>query len=86
MRGRVKLTQTGKTACGIEIPAQVVAGLGPSRGPAVRATIVTPHLALRAPTPCWTHGGPEGSWGGEFVPGAAGGWGDTGSCFPIRHD
>jgi len=31
--------QTGKTACGIDIPAKVVAGLGPSRRPAVKATI-----------------------------------------------
>jgi hypothetical protein len=31
--------QSGKTACGIEIPATVVAELGPSRRPAVKATI-----------------------------------------------
>ena len=36
---RAKVLQTGKTACGIEIPARVVAGLGPSRRPAVKATI-----------------------------------------------
>lgn len=39
MRLRVKVLQTGKAACGIEIPARVVAGLGPSRRPAVKATI-----------------------------------------------
>jgi len=38
-RIRAKVLQTGKTACGIEIPATVVAGLGPSRKPAVKATI-----------------------------------------------
>jgi len=36
---RVKVLQTGKTACGIEIPATVVAGLGASRKPAVKATL-----------------------------------------------
>lgn len=38
-RIRAKILQSGKTACGIEIPATVVAGLGPSRKPAVKATI-----------------------------------------------
>lgn len=39
MRIRAKVLQSGKTACGIEIPATVVAGLGSSRRPAVKATI-----------------------------------------------
>jgi hypothetical protein len=36
---RAKILQTGKSACGIEVPATVVAGLGPSRRPPVKATI-----------------------------------------------
>ena len=39
MKLRAKILQTGKTACGIEIPADVMAGLGPSRRPAVKATV-----------------------------------------------
>ncbi|HEY1455358.1 MAG TPA: YdeI/OmpD-associated family protein [Candidatus Dormibacteraeota bacterium] len=39
MKLRAKILQAGKNACGIEIPATVVAGLGSSRRPAVKATI-----------------------------------------------
>ena len=39
MRLRVTIEGTGKTAAGIEIPAEVVASLGSSRRPAVRVTI-----------------------------------------------
>ncbi|HEY1421370.1 MAG TPA: YdeI/OmpD-associated family protein [Candidatus Dormibacteraeota bacterium] len=39
MRIRATVLQSGKTACGIEIPATVVAGLGSTRRPAVKATI-----------------------------------------------
>jgi hypothetical protein len=39
MRIRARILQTGKTAAGIEIPAQVVSALGASRKPPVRATI-----------------------------------------------
>ena len=39
MRFRATVKLGGKTATGIEVPDEVVAGLGPSRRPAVRATI-----------------------------------------------
>jgi bifunctional DNA-binding transcriptional regulator/antitoxin component of YhaV-PrlF toxin-antitoxin module len=39
MRFRAKILQTGKTAAGIEVPAKVVAALGSSKRPPVRATI-----------------------------------------------
>ena len=39
MRFRAVIESSGKTAAGIHVPADVVAGLGPSRKPAVRATI-----------------------------------------------
>lgn len=39
MRLRVTIEGTGKTAAGIEVPAEIVAGLGPSKRPAVRVTI-----------------------------------------------
>lgn len=39
MRFRALIEATGKTAAGVEVPAGVVAALGPSRKPPVRATI-----------------------------------------------
>ena len=39
MRFRASLLAAGKTATGIEVPADVVAGLGQSKRPAVRVTI-----------------------------------------------
>jgi len=39
MRFRAKVLQAGKTATGIEVPAKVVAALGSSKVPLVRATI-----------------------------------------------
>jgi hypothetical protein len=39
MRFRATIEGTGKTAAGVHVPAEVVAALGPSRRPAVRATI-----------------------------------------------
>jgi len=39
MRFRTKLLPAGKTAAGIEVPAKVVAALGSSKRPPVRATI-----------------------------------------------
>ena len=39
MRFRAKILQSGKTAAGIEVPANVVAALGSSKRPPVRATI-----------------------------------------------
>jgi hypothetical protein len=39
MRFRAKILQSGKTAAGIEVPANVVAALGSSQRPPVRATI-----------------------------------------------
>ncbi len=39
MKFRATIESSGKTAAGIHVPAEVVAALGPSRKPAVRATI-----------------------------------------------
>ncbi len=39
MKFRATIEASGKTAAGIHVPAEVVAALGPSRKPAVRATI-----------------------------------------------
>ena len=39
MRFRTKILQSGKTAAGVEVPAKVVAALGSSKRPPVRATI-----------------------------------------------
>jgi hypothetical protein len=39
MRFRATIEQGGKTATGIEIPAEIVAGLGSSKHPKVRVTI-----------------------------------------------
>ncbi|HEV2027465.1 MAG TPA: YdeI/OmpD-associated family protein [Candidatus Dormibacteraeota bacterium] len=39
MRFRAKILQSGKTAAGIDVPAKVVAALGSSKRPPVRATI-----------------------------------------------
>ena len=39
MRFRAKILQSGKTAAGIEVPSKVVAALGSSKRPPVRATI-----------------------------------------------
>src|SRR5450756_929466 len=39
MRFRTKILQSGKTAAGIEVPERVVAALGSSKRPPVRATI-----------------------------------------------
>jgi Bacteriocin-protection, YdeI or OmpD-Associated/Domain of unknown function (DUF1905) len=39
MRFRTTILQNGKTATGIEVPAEVMAALGPSRRPPVRVTI-----------------------------------------------
>jgi hypothetical protein len=39
MRFRATIQGTGKTAAGIQVPNEVVEALGPSRKPAVRATI-----------------------------------------------
>ena len=39
MRFRAEILQSGKTAAGIEVPAKVVAALGSSKRPPVRATI-----------------------------------------------
>jgi hypothetical protein len=39
VRFRTKILQSGKTATGIEVPAKVVAALGSSKRPPVRATI-----------------------------------------------
>jgi hypothetical protein len=39
MRFRTKILSAGKTAAGIEVPAKVVAALGTSKRPPVRATI-----------------------------------------------
>jgi predicted thioesterase len=39
MRFRTKILPAGKTAAGIEVPAKVVAALGSSKRPPVRATI-----------------------------------------------
>jgi hypothetical protein len=39
MRFRTTILQTGKTACGIRVPDDIVAGLGSGRRPAVRVTI-----------------------------------------------
>jgi hypothetical protein len=39
MRFRTKILPAGKTAAGIEVPAKVVAALGTSKRPPVRATI-----------------------------------------------
>jgi hypothetical protein len=39
MRFRTKILQAGKTAAGVEVPAKVVAALGSSKRPPVRATI-----------------------------------------------
>jgi hypothetical protein len=39
VRFRARILQSGKTAAGIEVPAKVVAALGTSRRPPVRATI-----------------------------------------------
>lgn len=39
MRFRTTIKQSGKTATGIEVPAEVVAGLGSGKRPAVRVTI-----------------------------------------------
>jgi hypothetical protein len=39
MRLRVRIEGAGKTAAGIEVPAEVVASLGSSKRPAVRVTI-----------------------------------------------
>jgi len=40
MRFRTKILPAGKTAAGIEVPAKVVAALGSSKRPPVRATII----------------------------------------------
>ena len=39
MRLRVRIEGAGKTAAGIEVPAEVVSSLGSSKRPAVRVTI-----------------------------------------------
>lgn len=39
MRFRATIEQAGKTATGIEVPAEVVTGLGSSKRPAVRVTL-----------------------------------------------
>jgi hypothetical protein len=39
MRFRTVILQSGKTATGIRVPAEVVASLGPSKRPAVRVTV-----------------------------------------------
>ncbi len=39
MRFRTRILPAGKTAAGIEVPAKVVAALGSSKRPPVRATI-----------------------------------------------
>jgi hypothetical protein len=39
MRFRATILQAGKTATGIEVPAEVVTSLGPSKRPAVNVTI-----------------------------------------------
>lgn len=39
MKFRAKILATGKTAAGIIVPEEIVAGLGKSRHPAVKATI-----------------------------------------------
>ena len=39
MRFRASVQLSGKTATGIQVPTEVVEGLGPSRRPAVRVTI-----------------------------------------------
>ncbi|HLV97424.1 MAG TPA: YdeI/OmpD-associated family protein [Ktedonobacterales bacterium] len=39
MRFRASIQLSGKTATGIEVPAEVVASLGPSKRPSVRVTI-----------------------------------------------
>jgi bifunctional DNA-binding transcriptional regulator/antitoxin component of YhaV-PrlF toxin-antitoxin module len=39
MKFRAVIESSGKTAAGIHVPAEAVAALGPSRKPAVRATI-----------------------------------------------
>lgn len=39
MRFRTTILQSGKTATGIQVPPEVVAGLGPSKKPAVKVTI-----------------------------------------------
>jgi Bacteriocin-protection, YdeI or OmpD-Associated/Domain of unknown function (DUF1905) len=39
MRFRAKILQSGKTAAGIEVPEKVVAALGSSKRPPVRATV-----------------------------------------------
>lgn len=39
MRFSATIDQNGKTACGIRVPEEVVAGLGSSRRPAVRVTL-----------------------------------------------
>ena len=39
MKFRAKVLLSGKTACGVEVPAKVVDGLGSTKRPLVRATI-----------------------------------------------
>ena len=39
MKFRTAIIQTGKTACGIRVPDEIVAGLGSSKRPAVLVTI-----------------------------------------------
>jgi hypothetical protein len=39
MRFRAKVELSGRTATGVEVPENIVAGLGPSRRPPVRVTI-----------------------------------------------
>jgi len=39
MKSRAKVLLSGKTACGVEVPAKVVGGLGSTKRPPVRATI-----------------------------------------------
>ncbi|HZD38758.1 MAG TPA: DUF1905 domain-containing protein, partial [Actinomycetes bacterium] len=56
MRFRATIELSGKTATGIEVPEEVVAGLGNSRRPAVRATISG-----------YTYRSSVGSMGGRFL-------------------
>jgi hypothetical protein len=56
MKFTATIEQNGKTATGVEVPAEVVAALGPSKRPAVRVTLAG-----------YTYRSSVGSMGGRFM-------------------
>src|SRR5450631_2849549 len=56
MRFRATIQLNGKTATGIQVPAKVVTPLGPSKRPAVRATVAS-----------YTYRSTVASMGGRFM-------------------